>query len=205
MAKTQYKSAWFCSNCGNESAKWEGRCPACGEWNTMVEEKVSTAKTATRGARGTLRLQSELSRPQKVSEIQTTEQERITLPSAELNRVLGGGLVPGSMVLVGGEPGIGKSTLVLQNILSIRKRTVLYVSGEESAMQLKMRADRIGRMSDNCYIVTETSLNNMTPSRPLPTMRSNRRPARSVRCANVRPACSPMPSRPTFRSFSSAI
>ena len=86
MAKTQYKSAWFCSNCGNESAKWEGRCPACGEWNTMVEEKVSTAKTATRGARGTLRLQSELSRPQKVSEIQTTEQERITLPSAELKR-----------------------------------------------------------------------------------------------------------------------
>ena len=161
MAKTQYKSAWFCSNCGNESAKWEGRCPSCGEWNTMVEEKVSTAKTATRGARGTLRLQSELSRPQKVSEIQTTEQERITLPSAELNRVLGGGLVPGSMVLVGGEPGIGKSTLVLQNILSIRKRTVLYVSGEESAMQLKMRADRIGRMSDNCYIVTETSLNNI--------------------------------------------
>ncbi|MDE6513408.1 MAG: DNA repair protein RadA [Muribaculaceae bacterium] len=161
MAKTQYKSAWFCSNCGNESAKWEGRCPACGEWNTMVEERVSTAKTATRGNRGTLRLQAELSRPQKVSEIQTTEQERITLPSAELNRVLGGGLVPGSMVLVGGEPGIGKSTLVLQNILSIRKRTVLYVSGEESAMQLKMRADRIGRLSDNCYIVTETSLDNI--------------------------------------------
>lgn len=161
MAKTNYKSAWFCSNCGNESSKWEGRCPACGEWNTMVEERLSTAKTTTAGARGTLRLQNELAKPRKVSEIKTETQERITLPSAELNRVLGGGLVAGSMVLIGGEPGIGKSTLVLQNILSIRKSTVLYVSGEESAMQLKMRADRIGRLSDNCYIVTETSLDNI--------------------------------------------
>ena len=161
MAKQQYKSAWFCSNCGNESSKWEGRCPACGEWNTMVEERVASAKTATRGNKGTLRLSAELSKPQKVSEIKPGAEERITLPSAELNRVLGGGLVPGSMVLVGGEPGIGKSTLVLQNILSIRKSTVLYVSGEESAMQLRMRADRIGRLSDNCFIVTETSLDNI--------------------------------------------
>ncbi len=161
MAKQQYKTAWFCSNCGNEFAKWEGRCPACGEWNTIVEERVSSAKKATSGAKGTLRLSQGLSKPQKVSEIETTREERITLPSAELNRVLGGGLVPGSMVLVGGEPGIGKSTLVLQNILSIRKCTILYVSGEESAMQLKMRADRIGRLSDNCYIVTETSLDNI--------------------------------------------
>jgi len=161
MAKQQYKTAWFCSNCGNESAKWEGRCPACGEWNTMVEERLSTAKSATRGAKGTLRLSEGASKPQKVSEIQATQEERITLPSAELNRVLGGGLVGGSMVLIGGEPGIGKSTLVLQNILSIRRRTVLYVSGEESAMQLKMRADRIGRLSDSCYIVTETSLDNI--------------------------------------------
>ena len=161
MGKKQYKSAWFCSNCGNESAKWEGRCPACGEWNTMVEEKVP-ASTATKGPRGTLRLTAdEISRPQKVSEITAEQEQRIPLPSGELNRVLGGGLVPGSMVLVGGEPGIGKSTLVLQNILSIRKRTVLYVSGEESAMQLRMRADRIGRISDACYIVTETSLDNI--------------------------------------------
>ncbi|MBE6304384.1 MAG: DNA repair protein RadA [Bacteroidales bacterium] len=162
MAKQQYKSAWFCSNCGNESAKWEGRCTACGEWNTMVEERVPTSKAASQGKRGTLKLSAgDISRPQKVSEIITSQEERITLPSAELNRVLGGGLVTGSMVLVGGEPGIGKSTLVLQNILSIRKRTVLYVSGEESAMQLKMRADRIGRLSENCYIVTETSLDNI--------------------------------------------
>lgn len=157
----KYKTAWFCSSCGNESAKWEGRCPACGEWNTLVEERISTTKNATRGSKGTLRLAEGLSKPQKVSEIRTTQEERITLPSAELNRVLGGGLVAGSMVLVGGEPGIGKSTLVLQNILSIRKRSVLYVSGEESAMQIKMRADRIGRLSDNCYIVTETSLDNI--------------------------------------------
>lgn len=163
MAKQQYKTAWFCSNCGNESAKWEGRCPACGEWNTMVEERVPSNKaTASRGSRGTLKLSAgDISKPQKVSEIIASQEERITLPSAELNRVLGGGLVTGSMVLVGGEPGIGKSTLILQNILSIRKRTVLYVSGEESAIQLKMRADRIGRLSDNCYIVTETSLDNI--------------------------------------------
>ena len=96
-----------------------------------------------------------------MSEIVAADEPRITLPSAELNRVLGGGLVPGSLVLIGGEPGIGKSTLVLQNILSIRSRTVLYVSGEESAVQLKMRADRLGRVSDNCYIVTETSLQNI--------------------------------------------
>ena len=162
MAKKQYKTAWFCSNCGNETSKWEGRCPACGEWNTLVEEKVPNATAATKGSRGTLRLTAgEISRPQKVSEITAEQEQRIPLPSGELNRVLGGGLVPGSMVLVGGEPGIGKSTLVLQNILSIRKRTVLYVSGEESAMQLRMRADRIGRVSENCYIVTETSLDNI--------------------------------------------
>lgn len=128
----------------------------------MVEEKIPAAKAGSRGAKGTLRLNAgDLSRPQKVNEISTEQEERITLPSAELNRVLGGGLVPGSMVLVGGEPGIGKSTLVLQNILSIRRRTVLYVSGEESATQLKMRADRIGRGSENCFIVTETSLDNI--------------------------------------------
>lgn len=157
MAKKQYKSVWFCSNCGNESSKWEGKCSACGAWNTLTEEKVSTSQP-----KGTLQLGAgDLSHPQLVSDIITEEVERITLPSAELNRVLGGGLVPGSMVLVGGEPGIGKSTLVLQNILSIRKRTVLYVSGEESAMQIKLRADRIGRLSEHCYIVTETSLDNI--------------------------------------------
>ncbi len=154
MAKI--KSAWFCTECGAESPKWEGRCPACGAWNTMVEERVSTSKS-----KGTTLSRATKSRPKKVSEISSVGEERIQLPSRELNRVLGGGLVPGSLVLVGGEPGIGKSTLVLQNILSIRSRRVLYISGEESPSQLKMRADRIGRVSDNVFIACETSLENI--------------------------------------------
>lgn len=153
MAKT-IKSAWFCSQCGAESPKWAGRCPECGAWNTMVEERVSTAKGASKSI-------GPKSKPRKVSEIEALDEPRIHMPSEELNRVLGGGLVAGSMVLIGGEPGIGKSTLVLQNILSIKSRRILYVSGEESATQLKMRADRIGRLSDNCYIVCETSLENI--------------------------------------------
>lgn len=148
------KTAWFCSACGAESPKWEGRCHECGEWNTMVEERVAPAT----GAKAPLARMTGKSRPIKVSEIPAGREERITMPSGELNRVLGGGLVTGSMVLIGGEPGIGKSTLVLQNILSIKSRRILYVSGEESAAQLKMRAERLGRLSDNCYIVCETSL-----------------------------------------------
>ena len=150
------KTVWYCNECGGESPKWEGRCPFCGAWNSMVEEK---AQPKNKGIVNTSRIGK--SKPQKVSDIKASEEVRITLPSGELNRVLGGGLVPGSLVLIGGEPGIGKSTLVLQNILSIRSRTVLYVSGEESAVQLKMRADRLGRVSDSCYIVTETSLQNI--------------------------------------------
>lgn len=153
MAKL--KTVWVCSSCGADSPKWEGRCPACGEWNTMVEEKVAPVKSRSKGA-----IVSR-TKPQKVSEIETTDSPRIIMPSRELNRVLGGGLVPGSMVLIGGEPGIGKSTLVLQNTLSIKSRKILYVSGEESATQLRMRADRLGRVSDNVYIVCETSLANI--------------------------------------------
>lgn len=154
------KTAWFCSNCGNESPKWEGRCPACGSWNTMVEERTVTGSTRSNSATSKLigGKSSQMSRAVPVSQIESTDEQRIHMPSEELNRVLGGGLVAGSMVLIGGEPGIGKSTLVLQNVLSIKSRRILYVSGEESAAQLKMRADRLGRLSDNCYIVTETSL-----------------------------------------------
>ena len=159
MAKAKEKTMWFCTECGAGSPKWEGRCPACGAWNTMVEEKV--APSSKGAGKLTQRAQSPKSVARKVSEIVTADEPRIHMPSEELNRVLGGGLVPGSMVLIGGEPGIGKSTLVLQNILSIKSRRILYVSGEESAAQIKMRADRIGRMSDNCYIVTETSLENI--------------------------------------------
>lgn len=157
MAKAKYKTIWMCNNCGAESPRWEGRCPSCGQWNTMVEEKVAASP---------LRSPSPVAGSGKstaipLNAITTSDLPRIKLPSGELNRVLGGGLVPGAMVLIGGEPGVGKSTLVLQNLLSIKSRTILYASGEESATQLKMRADRIGRGSDNMYIVCETSLENI--------------------------------------------
>ncbi len=157
MAKTKYKSVWMCSECGNESPRWEGKCPACGAWNSMVEERVaakpsrSPSPVASRGR----------SEAKVLNEIAAEQLPRIQLPSGELNRVLGGGLVPGGMVLIGGEPGVGKSTLVLQNLLAIRSKTILYASGEESATQIKMRADRIGRGSDNMFIVCETSLENI--------------------------------------------
>ncbi len=160
MAKT--KTAWFCSNCGNESPKWEGRCPACGSWNTMVEERTVTGRKSSAAASKLIGGNaSHMSVATPVSQIEDGNEQRIHMPSEELNRVLGGGLVVGSLVLIGGEPGIGKSTLVLQNVLSIKSRRILYVSGEESAQQLKMRANRLGRLSDNCYIVTETSLENI--------------------------------------------
>ncbi len=148
------KTVYFCSNCGHESPKWMGKCPACGEWNSFVEEKVTTGKGASK--KGGLVASS--SRPVKLSDIIPSEEPRIHMPSEELNRVLGGGLVAGSLTLLGGEPGIGKSTLLLQNILSIRNRKILYVSGEESAQQLKLRADRLGKVADNTYILCETSL-----------------------------------------------
>lgn len=152
MAKT--KTVYFCSNCGNESPKWLGKCPNCGEWNTYVEEKV----TVKSGKESLLPASSMDNAPVRLSEIKGEKEGRILMPSGELNRVLGGGLVPGSIILVGGEPGIGKSTLVLQNMLRIRSRKVLYVSGEESAKQLKMRADRLGADGGECFILCETSL-----------------------------------------------
>ena len=165
MAKQQVKTTFFCKNCGNESPKWLGKCPACGEWNTYIEEPKAPKSAQARlvGAGETSRKAVE---PVKISEIHAEDQPRINLPSGELNRVLGGGLVPGSIVLLGGEPGIGKSTLVLQNVLRIRSRRVLYVSGEESPQQLRMRADRIagGRMDCECYLLCETSLDNIFAS-----------------------------------------
>ena len=159
MAK-QVKSMFFCKNCGAESPKWIGRCPSCGEWNTFTEEIVATkSKSLTFDNTPERRSMT----PVKISEIKTEEYPRIQLPSKELNRVLGGGLVAGSIILLGGEPGIGKSTLILQNVLRIRSRKVLYISGEESSQQLRMRADRIagGKMDCECYLLCETSLENI--------------------------------------------
>ncbi len=157
MAKKAMKTMWFCTSCGADSPKWVGKCPACGAWNTMVEEKVGPASPTS-----AVPLSSKgRSKPQPVNQIEAVDEPRIHMPSEELNRVLGGGLVRGSIVLLGGEPGIGKSTLVLQNLLAIRNRRILYVSGEESSTQLKLRADRIGRGSDNVFIVCETSLENI--------------------------------------------
>ncbi len=150
MAKT--KTTYFCRNCGAESPKWIGRCPSCAEWNTYVEEVV-TGKT---GRPATKRKSS--APPVLVSEIKAEEQPRVNTHSTELNRVLGGGIVPGSVILIGGEPGIGKSTLALQIALQMPQITTLYISGEESSSQIKLRADRLGPGKGKCYILCETNL-----------------------------------------------
>lgn len=158
---TKTKTSYFCKNCGAESPKWIGKCPACGEWNTYIEEPVASKQKSSYPGGNNAPRKSIV--PVKIANIKAEDMPRIKLPSGELNRVLGGGLVPGSLVLIGGEPGIGKSTLVLQNVLRIRSRKVLYISGEESAQQLKMRADRIAgpNIDCECYLVCETSLNNI--------------------------------------------
>lgn len=146
------KSAFFCQNCGYQSPKWIGRCPACGEWNTFVEEVLQIEKKRRSGEAG-----MRVSMPVKVQEIKGEEGKRRSTNNGELDRVLGGGLVPGSLVLVGGEPGIGKSTLMLQVALQMKDMRILYVTGEESAQQIKMRADRIGVKNTECLILTETN------------------------------------------------
>ena len=166
MAKD--KTMYVCSNCGQESAKWIGKCPACGQWNTFKEFRVAsdTGSMAARSAAQSVRSakSADRNKPLRLNEISAKDEPRISMNDSELNRVLGGGLVPGSIVLLGGEPGIGKSTLTLQTILNMPERRVLYVSGEESAHQLKMRAERIqnalptNATSENILILTETSL-----------------------------------------------
>ena len=153
MAKE--KSVFLCNECGYESPKWAGKCPGCGAWNSFVEKVVRSASSVRISSADVSKQQSQ---PVLIDTVSTDELPRIDLGDAELNRVLGGGLVPGSMVLLGGEPGIGKSTLVLQTMLNMPHRRVLYVSGEESAQQIKLRADRIEHPRSGCMIVCETLL-----------------------------------------------
>jgi len=153
MAKT--KSVYICQNCGAESPKWIGKCPSCGEWNSYVEEIISKDNSPKITLGG---LEITKQKPVRLDDVETSEDSRIDTSSEELNRVLGGGLVPGSLVLIGGEPGIGKSTLVLQVVLNLKGKRTLYISGEESVKQLKLRAERLKYDNPDCYIVSETSL-----------------------------------------------
>ena len=153
MAKE--KTVYVCSQCGQESPKWVGKCSACGSWNTYVEQIIRKEIPGRQAASG---FETTKTKPQTLHEIETSDEPRMNLHDAELNRVLGGGLVPGSLVLIGGEPGIGKSTLVLQTVLHMPEKKILYISGEESARQLKLRADRLTTTPSQCLIVCETSL-----------------------------------------------
>ena len=156
MAKT--KTVYVCSNCGADSPKWLGKCPNCGEWNTYVEEVVAKETPAAKRPVPSGLSERGQARPVLLRDITAEKEDRLNMKDQELNRVLGGGLVKGSLVLIGGEPGIGKSTLVLQTILKLHDLKVLYVSGEESYRQLKMRADRLAPDSQNCLILCETNL-----------------------------------------------
>lgn len=158
MAKE--KTVYVCSNCGQDSPKWVGKCPACGQWNTYVEQLIRKEAPSARNAvvvAAGLTVEKK-PRPLTLDEIEAGDEPRIDMHDDELNRVLGGGLVQGSLVLLGGEPGIGKSTLILQTVLRMPEKRILYVSGEESARQLKLRADRIRHNTSDCLIVCETSL-----------------------------------------------
>jgi DNA repair protein RadA/Sms len=150
-------TAFFCQSCGAQSSKWIGRCPSCGGWNTYVEEVIERddKKNWKPDSKPTA------NKSKAIEEIEYNEEHRIISSSKELNRVLGGGIVPGSLILIGGEPGIGKSTLMLQIALGFKKDKVLYVSGEESENQIKMRAERLARKSSTCFILTETSTQNI--------------------------------------------
>ena len=167
MSVTKEKTVYVCRECGFDSPKWTGKCPSCGMWNTMVEktiraEKPSATTSLRKSASG---LKEGAPQPETLDTIETTEEPRIDMRDAELNRVLGGGLVPGSIVLLGGEPGIGKSTLILQTVMQLQGHKVLYVSGEESARQIKMRADRLAQdtqsKNNDLMVLCETSLENI--------------------------------------------
>ena len=151
------KTSFFCQNCGYESVKWIGQCPSCHQWNTFVEELIQKEPGKKNNGWQEYNGNERTERTVQLNAIKTTEEKRLLTADAELNRVLGGGVVPGSLILVAGEPGIGKSTLFLQNGLWLKDATVLYVSGEESELQIKMRADRLQLKNEQFYLLTETS------------------------------------------------
>lgn len=159
MAKS--KSVFYCQNCGYESAKWLGKCPSCNSWNTFAEELISKDEAKNDWRQTSVKKQNQ---PRSISEIESSQDIRSDARDRELNRVLGGGIVPGSLILIGGEPGIGKSTLMLQVGLKLKGQKVLYVSGEESEQQIKMRADRLNDTSEHFYVLTETNTRNIFQS-----------------------------------------
>jgi len=155
------KTTYFCQSCGYQSAKWLGKCPACSEWNTFVEELLQKEDKHTPQWKASSTSTQVAAKPRHIKEIKYDEQTRIPTLDFELNRVMGGGIVPGSLTLLGGEPGIGKSTLMLQVAMQMKDVKVLYISGEESMQQVKMRAERLGPITADCYLLTETSTQNI--------------------------------------------
>jgi len=154
---SKVKKSFFCQNCGYESVKWVGQCPSCNQWNTFVEELIQKDNSNNNNSWKDYNEEKRISKTISLHEIKSSEEKRLPTSDAELNRVLGGGIVPGSLILVAGEPGIGKSTLFLQNGLWLKGVSVLYISGEESEQQIKMRADRLNLKNDSFYLLTETS------------------------------------------------
>src|SRR5204862_6469207 len=157
---SKVKTAFFCQNCGYETVKWLGQCPSCGKWNTFVEELIQKESTTNNNGWKDYADNRRTNKTVSLGEVKSSEEKRLLTSDAELNRVLGGGIIPGSIVLIAGEPGIGKSTLFLQNGLLLKDLTVLYISGEESEQQIKMRADRLNTSvgsAEKFYLLTETS------------------------------------------------
>lgn len=156
---SKIKTAFFCSNCGYESTKWVGKCPSCNQWNTFIEEVIDKGNNKTNDTWKNYNSEKRTTATIALSDVTSKEEKRIVTADPELNRVLGGGIVAGSIVLVAGEPGIGKSTLLLQDALELTNIITLYISGEESEQQIKMRADRLKTTNENFYLLTETSVN----------------------------------------------
>jgi DNA repair protein RadA/Sms len=154
------KTVFFCQSCGYESPKWLGKCPSCSSWNSFAEEVV-TKQENNKNEWRTESTKTRTVKPRTLEEVESSSERRMSANDNELNRVLGGGIVPGSLVLIGGEPGIGKSTLMLQVGLQLKGTTVLYISGEESEQQIKMRAERLGFTKTDFYVLTETNTKNI--------------------------------------------